>query len=130
LTSPRFIFKFLHSCFVLWTMPRILVPLAALNFNLSLDIYICLYLGVKNTCGSGSRQPYFFLPTLLFFQHDWPCNPIFSGWLRAATKMASVVTLIIEKTMKKYLKKNYFQPTEPNFFTRWNRNHAYFSFTP
>ena len=29
-------------------------------------------------------QPYFFLQTLLFFQRDWPCNPIFSVWLRAA----------------------------------------------
>jgi hypothetical protein len=28
-------------------------------------------------------RPYFFLPTLLFFQHDWPCDPIFSRWLRA-----------------------------------------------
>jgi hypothetical protein len=47
----------------------------------------------------------FFLPTLLFFQCDGPYNPIFSGWLRAAAKMVYVVTLIIEKTMKKYLKK-------------------------
>ena len=46
-----------------------------------------------------------FLPTLLFFQRDCPCDPIFSGWLRAAAKMASVVTLIIEKTMKKIFKK-------------------------
>jgi hypothetical protein len=29
-------------------------------------------------------RPYFFLPTLLFFQRDWPCDPIFSRWLRAA----------------------------------------------
>jgi hypothetical protein len=29
-------------------------------------------------------RPYFFLPTLLFFQRDWPCDPIFSGWLQAA----------------------------------------------
>jgi hypothetical protein len=31
-------------------------------------------------------RPYFFLPTLevLFFQSDWPCDPIFSRWLRAA----------------------------------------------
>jgi hypothetical protein len=28
-------------------------------------------------------RPYFFLPTLLFFQHDWLCDPIFSRWLRA-----------------------------------------------
>jgi hypothetical protein len=45
---------------------------------------------------------YFFLPTLLFFQRNWPCDPIFSGLLQAAAKMASVVTRIIEKTMKKY----------------------------
>jgi hypothetical protein len=31
----------------------------------------------------------------IIFQHDWLCDPIFSGWLRAAAKMASVVTLII-----------------------------------
>jgi hypothetical protein len=43
----------------------------------------------KNTCGSGSRLT-------LFFSAD----PIFSAYLRAAAKMASVVTLIIEKTMK------------------------------
>jgi hypothetical protein len=30
------------------------------------------------------ERPYFFLPTLLFFQRDWPCDPIFSRWLRAA----------------------------------------------
>jgi hypothetical protein len=29
-------------------------------------------------------RPYFFLPSLLFFQRDWPCDPIFSRWLRAA----------------------------------------------
>jgi hypothetical protein len=52
-------------------------------------------------------RPYFFLPTLLFFQRDWlyMCDPIFSRWLQAAAKMASVVTLIIEKTMKKIFKK-------------------------
>jgi hypothetical protein len=32
-----------------------------------------------------------------------------------ATKMASVVTLIIEKNIQK---KNYFRPTDPNFFAR------------
>ena len=32
------------------------------------------------------------------------------------------------KTMKKY-SKNYFRPTDPNFFTTWNRNHMYF-FSP
>jgi hypothetical protein len=58
-------------------------------------------------------QPYLFLPTLLFFQLDWPCDPIFSGWLRAATKMASVVTLIIEKTMKKIFKKKLFPTYRP-----------------
>jgi hypothetical protein len=30
------------------------------------------------------------------------------------------------KTMKKYSKKIYFRPTDPNFFTIWNRNHRYF----
>ena len=30
------------------------------------------------------HRPYSFLPTLLFFQCDWLCDPIFSGWLRAA----------------------------------------------
>jgi hypothetical protein len=55
-------------------------------------------------------RPYFFLPTLLFFQRDWPCDPIFSGSLRAAAKMASVVTLIIEKNHEKNIqKKNYFR---------------------
>jgi hypothetical protein len=70
-------------------------------------------------------RPYFFLPTLLFFQRDWPCDHIFSGWLRATAKMASVVTLIIEKPWKKYSKKN-FRPTDPNFFAIWNRNHRFF----
>jgi hypothetical protein len=50
-------------------------------------------------------QPYFFLPTLLFFRRDSPCDPIFSEWLQAAAKMASVVTLIIEKTTKNIFKK-------------------------
>jgi hypothetical protein len=38
--------------------------------------------GLKKTCGS--RPTLFFLPTLLFFQSDWLCDPIFSRWLRAA----------------------------------------------
>jgi hypothetical protein len=29
-------------------------------------------------------RAYFFLPTLLFFQRDGLCDPIFSGWLQAA----------------------------------------------
>jgi hypothetical protein len=29
-------------------------------------------------------RPYFFPLTLLFFQHDWLCDPIFSRWLLAA----------------------------------------------
>jgi hypothetical protein len=29
-------------------------------------------------------NPIFFLPTLLFFHCNWPCDPIFSGWLQAA----------------------------------------------
>jgi hypothetical protein len=29
-------------------------------------------------------RPYFFLPTLLFFQRDWLCDPVFSRWLQAA----------------------------------------------
>jgi hypothetical protein len=66
-------------------------------------------------------RPYFFLPTLLFFQRDWPCNPIFSGWLRATPKMASVVTLIIEKTMKKIFKKKIWnmKPEPQVFFYAW-----------
>jgi hypothetical protein len=34
------------------------------------------------------------------------------------------------KTMKKIFKQNYFRPTDPNFFTIWNRNHRYIFFTP
>jgi hypothetical protein len=106
--------------------------------------------------------PYFFLPTLLFFQRDWLCNPIFSRWLRAAhtacqngvcchthtnywtklpkfvhRKYASLVNIDVgtvlqiakqknAKPWKKYSKKIYFRPTDPNFFTIWNRNHRYF----
>jgi hypothetical protein len=64
-------------------------------------------------------RPYFFLPTLLFFQRDWPCDPIFSGWLRAAAKMASVVTLIIEKTMKKIFKKKIISDLPTLIFSRY-----------
>jgi hypothetical protein len=106
-------------------------------------------------------RPYFFLPTLLFFQRDWLCDPIFSGWLRAAhtacqngvcchtnnwtklpkfvhRKYASLVNIDVgnllqiaqqktAKAMKKIFKKKmYFRPTDPNFFTIWNRNHRYF----
>ena len=77
-------------------------------------------------------RPYFFLPTLLFFQRDWPCDPIFSGWLRAAAKMASVVTLI-EKTMKKIFKKKIISDLPTLIFSRYEtgvRNHRYFCFTP
>jgi hypothetical protein len=103
--------------------------------------------------------PYFFLPTLLFFQRDWLCD-LFSGWLRAVhtacqnavcchtnywTKLpkfvhrnyASLVNIDVgtllqiaqqkpPKPWKKYSKKIYFQPTDPNFFTIWNWNHRYF----
>jgi hypothetical protein len=110
-------------------------------------------------------RPYFFLSTLLFFQRDWPCEPIFSGWLRAAhtacqngvcchtnywtklpkfvhRKYACLVNIDVgtllqiaqqknAKTMKQIFKKKiYFRPTDPNFFTIWNRNHRYFFFTP
>jgi hypothetical protein len=47
-------------------------------------IWIFRFRHKKNTCGSGSRPTLFFLPTLLFFQRDWPCDPIFSRWLQAA----------------------------------------------
>jgi hypothetical protein len=57
-------------------------------------------------------RPYFFLPTLLFFQRDWPCDPIFSGWLRA-------VTLIIEKTMKKIFKKKFISDLMTLIFLRY-----------
>jgi hypothetical protein len=105
--------------------------------------------------------PYFLQPTLLFFQRDWLCDPIFFGWLRAAhtacqngvcchtnywtklpkfvhRKYASLVTIDVgtllqiaqkktAKTMKKiFLKKIYFRPTDPVFFTIWNWNHRYF----
>jgi hypothetical protein len=36
------------------------------------------------------------MPTLFFY-----ADPFFSGWLRAAAKMAPVVTLIIEKNIQK-----------------------------
>jgi hypothetical protein len=65
-------------------------------------------------------QPYFFLLTLLFFQRDWPCDPIFSGWLQAAAKMASVVTLIIEKTMKKIFKKKFISDLPTLIFSRYD----------
>jgi hypothetical protein len=46
-----------------------------------------------------SDQAYFFLPTLLFFQHDWLCNPNSPGGcglLIQRAKIASVVTPTIE----------------------------------
>ena len=86
-------------------------------------------------------RPYFFLPTLLFFQRNWPCDPIFSRWLRAAhtaytnywtklpkfvhRKYASLVNIDVgtqlqiaqQKTAKTMKKIYYFRPTDPNFFT-------------
>jgi hypothetical protein len=44
---------------------------------------------------------------------------IFSGWLRAAAKMASVVTLIIEKNMKKYLKKIFISDLPTLIFSQY-----------
>ena len=117
--------------------------------------------GVKNIHVVPTDPILFFLPTVLFFQRDWPCDPIFSRWLRAAhtacqngicchtnywtklpkfvhRKYASLVNIDVgtllqiaqqktAKTMKKIFKKKiYFQPTDPNFFTIWNRNHRYF----
>ena len=75
---------------------------------------------------SPTHRPYFFLPTLLFFQRDWPCDPIFSGWLRAAAKMVSVVTLIIEKTMKTI----YISDLPTLIFTRYETGTTGIFFTP
>jgi hypothetical protein len=33
---------------------------------------------------SRPTDPIFFCPSYYFFQHDWPCDPLFSGRLRAA----------------------------------------------
>jgi hypothetical protein len=49
----------------------------------------------------------------------FPTDPIFSGWLRAAAKMASVVTLIIEKTMKKIFKKKIISDLPILIFSRY-----------
>ena len=39
------------------------------------------------------HQPeYFFLPTLLFFQRDWPWDPIFSWWLRLLIQRAKMAS--------------------------------------
>jgi hypothetical protein len=75
-------------------------------------------------------RPYFFLPTLLFFQCDCLCDPFFSGLLRAAAKMASVVTLIIEKTMKKIFKKKIISDLPTLIFLRYETGTTGIFFTP
>jgi hypothetical protein len=50
--------------------------------------------------------------------------------LRAAAKMASVVTLIIEKTMKKILKKKTISDLPTLIFSRYETGTTGFFFTP
>ena len=77
-------------------------------------------LGVKkNTCGSGSRPTLFFSAYPIIFSTRLTMQPHFSGWLRAAAKMASVVTLIIEKTMKKRFKKKIISNLLTLIFSRY-----------
>jgi hypothetical protein len=95
----------------------------------------------KNTCGSGSRPTLFFLLTLLFFQRDWLCDPIFSRWLCHTNywtklpkfvhrKYASLVNIDVgtllqiaqqknAKTMKKIFKKKCISDLPTLIFSRY-----------
>jgi hypothetical protein len=52
----------------------------------------------------------------IIFSTRLTVRPYFLRVVAGCCQKASVVTLIIEKTMKKIFKKNYFRPTDPNFF--------------
>jgi hypothetical protein len=136
------------------------------EFACSSMIFVIPSLGVKKVpVVPVPDRPYFFLPTLLFFQRDWLC-PYFlravagcsitacqngvcchtNYWTKLPKfvhrKYASLINIDVgtllqiaqqktAKTMKKVFKKNiYFRPTDPNFFTIWNRNHRYFFLRP
>jgi hypothetical protein len=72
------VFRFLMCC-------RQSLLFFHMHGNLNPRLEICLSQGVKKIpVVPVPDRPYFFLPTLLFFQRDWPCDPIFSRWLRAA----------------------------------------------
>ena len=96
-----------------------------------------LYQGLKKIPVVPVSRPtlFLFLPTLLFFQQDWPCDPIFSGWLRAARTAyqngvcchnnIDVGTLLkiaqqkTAKTMKQIFKKMFISDLPTLIFSRY-----------
>ena len=91
--------------------------------------FICAILGVKKYLWFRFPTDPIFSADPLIFSKLLTVRP--SGWLRAAAKMAPVVTLIIEKTMKKYSKKiisdlptlifSWYKPEPQGFFLRPTR---------
>jgi hypothetical protein len=64
-----------------------------------------------------TTDPIFFCRPYYFFN---AIDPIFSGWLRATAKMASVVTqLLYWKTMKKIFKKKFISDLPTLIFSRY-----------
>jgi hypothetical protein len=85
-------------------------------------------LGVKkNTCGSGSRPTLFFSADPIIFSTRLTVRPYF---LRVVTGCCQngvcCHTNYWKEHEKTYSEKNYFRPTDPNFFAIWNWNHRYF----
>jgi hypothetical protein len=78
------IFLYLNFLYTLGTLfvfsvPRLYEDHQVFVFSIHPSREYITFIGPKkNTCGSGSQ------PTLLFFQRDWLCDPIFSGLLWAA----------------------------------------------
>jgi hypothetical protein len=86
-------------------------------------------LGVKkNTCGSGHRPTLFFSADPIIFSTRLTVRPYF---LRVVTGCCQngvcCHTNYWKKPWKKYSKKKLFPPTDPNFFTIWNRNHSFYA---
>jgi hypothetical protein len=84
----------------------------------------------RATCslgGSGSQPTLFFSADPIIFSTRLTARPYFLRVVAGCCQNGVCChTNYWKKPWKKYLKKNYFRPTDPNFFGIWNRNHRYF----
>jgi hypothetical protein len=83
----------------------------------------------KNTCGSGSRLTLFFSADPIIFSTRLTVWPYFLRVIAGCCQNGICCHTNYWKNHEKNIQKNYFWPTDPNFFVIWNWNHRYF-FTP
>jgi hypothetical protein len=80
----------------------------------------------KNTCRSGSWPTLFFSADPIIFSTRLTV-PYFLRVVAGCCQNGVCCHTNYWKNHEKNIqKKNYFRPTDPNFFTIWNRNHRYF----